>query len=306
MASSPKAEEIRHERKTFALSAFVWSALLALLAWTGWNNVSEPNTRPNSVEDQPVLLATYSADTASASKLKILPAQQSKIRLAQSEVFPSKSEVQKAPTQPVRLPALTYPEPSSQNHNGPAHQVLPQAEFRLQHLSADQLQARLEKIFGKPLRTRQDLSGQWHTFNVSAAGDLPVAITMHAATGDIQLAGSANQVRAWQRIIQMIDTTSDPAQSQNGSAPSVVTELIATGDDASVKIRQAVNALQNQGLANQSQTGNNHGQQNNPPANSLLGPVQIEFVEGTGILMLRGNPRDVARVMKIIDEIENI
>jgi general secretion pathway protein D len=306
MAPTTKAVVKNSERKNIAFYSVVLAALLALLAWTGRNIVSEPNTRPNSFEDQPVLLATYSADTATATKLKILPAQQSKIRLAQSKVAPSKSEAQKAPTQPVRLPEVAYPEPSSQHHNGPAQQVLPQAEFRLQHLGADQLQARLEKILGKSLRTHQDVTGQWRTLNVGVAGDPPVAISMHTNSGDIHLAGSANQVRAWQRIIQMIDTSSDPAHSQDGSVPSVVTELVATGDDATVKIRQAVNALKNQGLANQSQQGDNHEQQNNPPADSLLGPVQIEFVEGTGILMLRGNPRDVARVMKIIDEIERL
>ncbi|MDZ4821571.1 MAG: secretin N-terminal domain-containing protein [Planctomycetota bacterium] len=39
-------------------------------------------------------------------------------------------------------------------------------------------------------------------------------------------------------------------------------------------------------------------------AGSLIGPVQIEFLEGLDVIVIRGNPRDVERVTKIIEEIE--
>ncbi|MCA9169188.1 MAG: hypothetical protein KDB23_16045, partial [Planctomycetales bacterium] len=39
---------------------------------------------------------------------------------------------------------------------------------------------------------------------------------------------------------------------------------------------------------------------------SLIGPVQIEYVEGLGALMIRGRKADVDRVMKIIDDIERM
>jgi general secretion pathway protein D len=38
----------------------------------------------------------------------------------------------------------------------------------------------------------------------------------------------------------------------------------------------------------------------------LLGPVQIEFLEGLDAIIIRGNQRDVERVMKIIEEIERL
>src|SRR5690606_7810438 len=38
----------------------------------------------------------------------------------------------------------------------------------------------------------------------------------------------------------------------------------------------------------------------------LLGPVQIEVVEGTEFFIIRGNPRDVERVMKVIEQIEEM
>src|SRR5690606_37888302 len=39
---------------------------------------------------------------------------------------------------------------------------------------------------------------------------------------------------------------------------------------------------------------------------ALLGPVQIQFVEGSDMILIRGNKRDVARVMEIINRIEQI
>jgi len=41
-------------------------------------------------------------------------------------------------------------------------------------------------------------------------------------------------------------------------------------------------------------------------SDALQGPVQVEFVEGLDILVLRGSDRDVARVMRIINEIEQL
>jgi type II secretory pathway component GspD/PulD (secretin) len=38
----------------------------------------------------------------------------------------------------------------------------------------------------------------------------------------------------------------------------------------------------------------------------LVGPVQIEFLEGLDVIVIRGNPRDVARVQEIIKDIERL
>ncbi len=43
-----------------------------------------------------------------------------------------------------------------------------------------------------------------------------------------------------------------------------------------------------------------------PTGADLIGPVQIEFLEGLDAIVVRGNPRDVDRVMQIINEIEQL
>ncbi|HTQ38122.1 MAG TPA: secretin N-terminal domain-containing protein [Pirellulales bacterium] len=42
------------------------------------------------------------------------------------------------------------------------------------------------------------------------------------------------------------------------------------------------------------------------PGGELIGPVQIEFLEGLDAIVVRGNPRDVERVMQIINQIEQL
>jgi type II secretion system protein D len=344
MALSTENAKKRRARNIFTLSAMAWAVTLSLLAWTGWNSKPAADAMPSQFDRGPVVQAAYSVSPTSTPKPDILLAQQATTpttqavttqpgivqETAQTETAQADFQGQAAPTQPVRLPAATNsPQPSLANN------VHPQATFRLEYLTADRLHARLQKILTKPLHAHPDVTGQWHTFNVGAVGDPPVAISVHTTTGEIQLAGAANQVRAWRRIIQILDTPPDTSNQPAGSSPPIVTQLVATGGKSSAKIRQAVDVLQNQGSGRQSQPGSSretadsnpaagnqnglqpqkavpqamsaeHSQQIENPLNSLLGPVQIEFIEGTGILMLRGNPRDVAQVLEIVNEIERL
>ncbi len=178
-------------------------------------------------------------------------------------------------------------------------------KFHLQQLTAETLHARLEKVLEKSLPVRRDATGHWITFAVGPAGEPQVAVSIHDQSREVQIAGHAAQAASWQRIIEILDA---PNNAQT------TTQLVSTGDSSSVQIRQAVSALQRQSTSSEPDEQANHGdttgqtpgagQQNQ--LSSLLGPVQIEFVEGTDIIVLRGNPRDVQRVMEVIEEIERL
>lgn len=59
--------------------------------------------------------------------------------------------------------------------------------------------------------------------------------------------------------------------------------------------------------ADDMQPGPSREQPAEPAADmGLLGPVQIEYLEGLDAIVIRGNQRDVERVMQIIDEIERL
>jgi len=177
-------------------------------------------------------------------------------------------------------------------------------KFRLKSLNAQTLHARLEKVLGRRLPIQQDATGQWHGFNVDQQGRRAVTIWANKQTGEAQISGLPNQVRSWHQVVAALDSPPD-----NKSA----TRVVATGPKSSVQVKQAVGVLQKSVLvAQKTRTkteGQNSDEENNEADNEehgLLGPVQIETVEGTDILVLRGNPDDVQRVMDVIEEIEKL
>ncbi|HZZ27228.1 MAG TPA: secretin N-terminal domain-containing protein, partial [Pirellulales bacterium] len=103
------------------------------------------------------------------------------------------------------------------------------------------------------------------------------------------------------RFINMIFQPKDGEQNGNAAGGQ------ATGP--SLQVAQTPN----QPLAQNQDQNQNPPDQNQPqpqPApeqgGELIGPVQIEFLEGLDAIVVRGNPRDVERVMQIISDIEKI
>jgi type II secretion system protein D len=174
--------------------------------------------------------------------------------------------------------------------------ALPAVEDRiqLQQLTAVQLHGRLEKAFGRALPRMPDDGTPWLRFSVDAGDGGAVLIAAHSQTREVRLVGRPEQLRAWRQIVTALDAP--PAADR-------VTQLVAAEKAAAPQIKQTVGLLVAQaqpqrdpaagiaGLAEASQQG-------------LLGPVQIDVVEGTDFFVIRGNPRDVERVMEVIRQIE--
>ena len=207
--------------------------------------------------------------------------------------------------------------PFNQARPQAANQVAEKAEgsFRLRNLTAETLHERLEKVLEKQLPVRRDASGHWLSFAVRSGTGPHVAVSVHDLSGHVQIAGLPNQVRAWQQIIQTIDS---PPASDSDSGQTV-TQLVSASTASPTQIRTAVDVLNSQTQTSGQPTDQPDGASPEPPhsaqqseakplekLNSLLGPVQIEFIEGTDILVLRGNPHDVQRVMAVIHEIEQL
>jgi general secretion pathway protein D len=175
-------------------------------------------------------------------------------------------------------------------------EALPAVEDRLElkTLNAASLHLRLEKAFGRPIPRMPDDGTPWLRFSVDAGGGSPVLIAANHQTREVRLVGRPEQLRAWRQIVTALDT---PAAADR------VTQLIAADRKAAPQIKQTVGVLTAQvqqprdaregiaGLAQAAEQG-------------LLGPVQIDVVEGTDFFIIRGNPRDVERVMEVIRQIE--
>ncbi len=204
------------------------------------------------------------------------------------------------------LPELAKPlkENSKQARPSEIKRTLP-----LRTLTAETLHARLEKVLRHRLATSKDPSGTWLGFNIDQGTDQtegrPVTVWASTKEKQVQLSGPAALVESWQKVIANLD---QPNRGAN------VTELVATKPNTQAKVQQAVQAIKTGAVTqHQRQPAGNPAlgtPQNDPPndsvGDSLLGPVQIETVEGTGVLLLRGNPRDVKRVLEVIEEIEQM
>jgi len=200
-------------------------------------------------------------------------------------------QVAQRPAAPIQPAPAAQPTPAK-----PSSKALPAAEQRMQlvQLTAEQLHARLEQAFGKAIPRMPDDGSPWLRFSIDAGDRSPVLVAANKQTREVIIVGRPDQLRSWQKIVTALDAP---------QAPGRVTKLIAARESAAPQIKQTVDVLlaQNQ----QNQPAPRAGAQI-PAADDqgLIGPVQIEVVEGTELFVIRGNPRDVERVLEVIRQIE--
>jgi general secretion pathway protein D len=167
---------------------------------------------------------------------------------------------------------------------------------KLKSLDAGSLHKRLEQVLDRKLAQESGPAGAGIVIENRDAP--PVRIWVNDATKDIRIDGTPVQVKAWNGIIASLDA---PASSEK----VVIREKAPTS-----KLREAVAVLNGATPAKTVQTEVPAGETPADPdatdQNSPLGPVRIDVVEGTNSLMLRGSPEDVQRVLKIIEEIEEM
>jgi type II secretion system protein D len=214
-------------------------------------------------------------------------------------------------SQCCRAQAEPDPPAAASRPASPADQVgrsappeIVESRVQLMHLTAASLHDRLEKAFGRKMPLLGGASDGWQRFSIDTGTEAPLLVTAHERTGEVRLLGRADQVGSWRRILAALDR---PAQ------PDGTTRAITTSQAAEAPIRDAVGKLVAgtgaQGAAGAVVPGENllgTAAQAEAIADSLLGPVQVEFVEGTDILIIRGNPRDVERVEQVIRQIEEM
>ena len=180
--------------------------------------------------------------------------------------------------------------------------------LRLSTLTAETLHARLEKVLRRRLATTQDPTSKWLSFQLDQTEGQAVTVWASKAEKQIELSGPPQLVDSWQKVIAVLDT---PPGGAN------VTELVATKPASQAKVHQAVKAIKTAAVTeNQKRAlgipapgtagGTDKKAGSDSVGVSLLGPVQIETVDGTDVLLLRGNPRDVKRVLEVIEEIERM
>ena len=217
------------------------------------------------------------------------------------------------------------------------------SQLQLKHITADTLHNRVTQLLDRPLPLATDNSGQWVSFRAELTPSTGVMIEAHRQTGEVRLSGGSRQVAGWHKVLTAIDTPPGDSDSVTQlAATSPTTDVHIRRALQVVQAQGAPSANQGQGrfaslllqpngaqppaaqpgaAAQQAQPGQPQAAPQNPnqPATeetqigilgsalndgSPLGPVQIQFIEGSDLILIRGAKRDVDRVMAIINDIE--
>ena len=184
--------------------------------------------------------------------------------------------------------------------------------LQLQNLNASEFKrALLQKLGSRfvPVLNVQ-AAGDVSRFQMVTAGNTLLDLVIDNQTNRIRITGSQSAVNAFGRIAQMID-------SRNGT-PESYTDMVPFQGVNYRTVQQTVNAIQ-QSQDAPAQLANGNARRPDPAAaiidtsgqlnqmvqdGILLGPVQIEVLEGLDYVVLKGNRRDVEVVRALIDQIE--
>jgi general secretion pathway protein D len=195
----------------------------------------------------------------------------------------------------------------------------------LQHVTWQELENGLQQVSGGRFAVTAESNGALSTFALPTPRGPERILQVDRLQERVVFHGTPAVVQSWKNAVAALDQLSKP----NGSAMHVVPIHSA---DAS-RVRTAVATLHGEaepGTAAALASPPNWGgrlvskifQEANQPDNAggqpvgpgppgdglggLIGSVQIEYLEGLDVIIIRGRPADVARVRQIIDDIQKL
>ena len=201
-----------------------------------------------------------------------------------------------------------------------------QHTYSLQNLNWREIEETLQRLMGTRLTVTTENDGTTANLRVANPNGMQDLMTVDRRQNQVTLLGSGPAVNDWLHLIHALDTgKSDPNKQTHvltlaPAEPQTVNRAIKL-------IRAAFQQSQADGQgANRQSTAGQQGQpQNNTPQpgdndqvtamgsldtlgadSALLGDVQIELLEGSDIVIIRGNKRDVERALQLIDSIKKM
>ncbi|PHS14010.1 MAG: hypothetical protein COA78_06420 [Blastopirellula sp.] len=217
-----------------------------------------------------------------------------------------------------------------------------ETEVRLSNIEWQQVEQGIMQLVGRQLPVTYSAEGAIATLTLPTSGNRKVGMQVYRKDNIIVLRGSPDTVASWSRIIRAMDTpaTDDTVRTslvslQKAKRSDVQTALKPlTDSENSLAKKQVFETLKKvaseqklrwsgdlAAMIFQPESGdgdaapNVDGAANNaenqvtigPDDDSgLIGPVQIEFLEGLDVIVVRGHKRDVERITRIINDIERL
>lgn len=245
-----------------------------------------------------------------------------------------------APSQagpPQAAPPQMAPAPSPAAQAAASHP--PRREVRpLRNVSWREFEQSLLQYQHLAVPEGLERNGEVAVFRIRSREQAPARMQIDRRTDQVVIDGPGDAVAAWMSLINAFDQR--PAADQNlqivpvqRAEPRDVHKMLAVlkSQQGGAAARIPAARIATMQLA-QNQPPQNQPAQNQPaqppmgnqpmaPAGEadapeaeggeelvggLIGPVQLEFVEGLDVIIVRGNPQDVARVNQLIAELEQI
>ncbi|MEZ6087241.1 MAG: secretin N-terminal domain-containing protein [Pirellulaceae bacterium] len=211
------------------------------------------------------------------------------------------------------------------------------AQFALLNASWRDFEDNLARLAGRKLPVTTQRNGELASFDLTGQQPGATRVQVDRRENKVTVIAPKTSIGGWQRVIETIDgqgnrngEATQMMRIQNAEqAPirravqllSNIRPVVAQEEDAiGVAGGNRDNPLLRAVLQRQAATA---AQQGNPPAageqappaagnppgeedafSGLFGDVQIEFVPELGVIIVRGSKRDVARVMEVIEQIE--
>lgn len=176
----------------------------------------------------------------------------------------------------------------------------------LSHIGGPEVHNALSRIWGTHLQpvSPQNVDPQVLALPVAPGEFVQISIDRNARR--VEISGPESAAIIWSNFVRAIDK---PSNGQN-----LQTQIVPLHQAPRDKVKTALSALQQDQPDTNSDRPINPTPPNVSPApleateldNVPLGPVQIEFVDGLDVIIVRGTPRDVERVTRIIAEIERL
>lgn len=209
-------------------------------------------------------------------------------------------------------------------------------EIQLQHVPAAQVENSLVEMLGNRLMPAGNAAGDVAEYRIKLSGNRSLGLSIDRRTHRVVVEGSGTPLDSCIRLVRALD---DPARSADQSLRMVSLRMARAGDiqrtvdairsgdaaqgqssrDNTVTVKPAASAPEQ--AAAQAQPAPGRGAVAAPGANaaavrgaiakaeesgSLIGSVQIEYLEGLDVMVLRGHRRDVQQVIDIIEQIEKL
>lgn len=180
----------------------------------------------------------------------------------------------------------------------------------LRRLTPTELHGRLESLARRPLAATWDSTHTTLSFPASLGDGAAVRFRVDARSGAVMIEGPAEAVTAWRDVVTAIEESITNQTGVAGKGGSSV-RIVSTADAPPERVKTALQAIQVaapiDGQGDQTAAAGTAAPRARVAQDeSILGPVQIEFVEGLDVIVLRGDQEDVDRVMRIIDQIESL